>query len=207
VSTKPNTARRRNRHEVEAAVRAALLRLLSEGIPFKNLTVDELARASGLSRTAFYFYFPGKEQALMSAAAAASGELYDRADTWWHGEGPPEQLVRAALEGILQVYVEHAALLRTAVEVTAYSREFEDFYKQLVDRFVKATADHLRRERAAGRLRPSVNCDVAAEGLVWMAERCNHILIKQGRSQQELVDGLTTVWVHALYPDTVIGAS
>ena len=34
-----------------------------------------------------------------------------------------------------------------------------------------------------------------------MAERCNHILIKQGRSPEELVDSMTAVWVHALYPD------
>ena len=33
-----------------------------EGQPFKDLTVDELARAAGLSRTAFYFYFPGKSR-------------------------------------------------------------------------------------------------------------------------------------------------
>jgi TetR/AcrR family transcriptional regulator, ethionamide resistance regulator len=201
VSAKEQSGRRRNRHEVEAAVREALLRLLSQGQPFKDITVDELARAAGLSRTAFYFYFPGKEQALMSAAAEVTEELFDRADTWWHGEGPPEKLVRGALDGILQVYVEHAALLRATVELTSYSQEFEDFYKGLLDRFVRATADHLRRERDAGRLRP-LDCEVVAENLVWMAERCNHILIKQGRSPEELVDSMTTVWVHALYPDS-----
>jgi AcrR family transcriptional regulator len=189
---------------VESAVRAALLRLLSGGVPFKHLTVDELARASGLSRTAFYFYFPGKEQALMSAATEITAELYERADTWWHGEGPPEELVRAALQGILQVYVEHAALLRAAVELTSYSQEFEDFYKGLLDRFVRATADHLRREQQAGLLRP-LDCDVVAEELVWMAERCNHVLIKQGRSPEELVDAMTGIWVHALYPDSAAG--
>ena len=200
MSAKSTTVRRRNRQEVETAVREALLRLLSDGIPFKNLTVDELARAAGLSRTAFYFYFPGKEEALMSAAAEVTEELYDRADSWWHGEGPPEQLVRAALEGILQVYVEHAALLRTSVEVAAYNPEFDKFYKSLLDRFVRATAAHLRREQAAGRLRP-LDCDVTAETLVWQAERCNYVLIKQGRSPEELVNSLTEVWVHALYPD------
>jgi AcrR family transcriptional regulator len=197
--------RRRNRNEVEAAVREALLRLLSQGIPFKNLTVDELARAAGLSRTAFYFYFPGKEEALMSAASEVTQELYDRADSWWHGEGPPDQLVRAALEGILHVYVEHAALLRTAVEVAGYNAEFEKFYLALLDRFVQATAEHLRREQAAGRLRP-LDCDVVAEELVWQAERCNHVLIKQGRSPEELVTSLTRVWVHALYPDDAVSA-
>jgi AcrR family transcriptional regulator len=204
VSTKPQTARRRTRQEVEAAVREALLRLLSEGVPFKNLTVDELARAAGLSRTAFYFYFPGKEQALMSAALEVNAELFERADTWWHGEGPPEELVRGALRGILQVYVEHAALLRAAVELSSYSHEFEGFYKGLLDRFVRATADHLRREQEADRLR-AIDCEVTAEMLVWMAERCNHVLIKQGRSPEELVDAMTGIWVHALYPDSAAG--
>jgi TetR/AcrR family transcriptional regulator, ethionamide resistance regulator len=203
VSTKPQTVRRRNRQQVETAVREALLRLLSEGIPFKNLTVDELARAAGLSRTAFYFYFPGKEQALMSAASEVNAELLERADTWWHGEGPPEKLVRAALKGILQVYVEHAALLRATVELSSYSQEFEDFYRGLLNRFVRATADHLRREQDAGRLRP-LDCDVVAEELVWQAERCNHMLIKQGRSPDELVDSLAKLWVHALYPDVAV---
>jgi AcrR family transcriptional regulator len=190
---------------VESAVREALLRLLSEGIPFKKLTVDELARAAGLSRTAFYFYFPGKEQALMSAAADVTEEFRERADTWWHGEGPPEERVRAALAGILDVYVRHAALLRAAVEVTSYSQEFEDFYKSLLDGFVRATAEHLRREQEAGRLR-ELDCDVVAESLMWMAERCNHVLIKQGRSPEEIVDALTSVWVHALYPDRVLSS-
>jgi len=187
---------------VETAVREALLRLLSEGTPFKKLTVDELARAAGLSRTAFYFYFPGKEQALMSAAAEVGAEFYERADTWWHGEGPPEELVRAALIGSLDVYVRHAPLLRAAVELTSYSPEFEEFYKGLLDRFVRATAEHLHREQQAGRLRP-LDCDLVAEGLVWMSERCNHMMIKEGRSPEEIVDTLTTVWVHALYPDKV----
>ena len=34
-----------------------------------------------------------------------------------------------ALKGIVDVYVRHAALLRTAVEVTNYDPEFAAFYK------------------------------------------------------------------------------
>jgi TetR/AcrR family transcriptional regulator, ethionamide resistance regulator len=205
VSTKQTSPRRRTRAEVETAVREALLRLLSEGTPFKKLTVDDLARAAGLSRTAFYFYFPGKEQALMSAATDVSAEFHDRADTWWHGEGPPEALVRGAVAGIMEVYVRHAPLLRAAVELTSYSREFEEFYKGLIDRFVSATAEHLRREQQAGRLRP-LDCELVAEGLVLMAERSNHMMIREGRSPEEVVDTLTTVWVHALYPDSALSS-
>jgi TetR/AcrR family transcriptional regulator, ethionamide resistance regulator len=200
--------RRRSRQEVESDVRAALLRLLGQGKPFKDLTVDELARAAGLSRTAFYFYFPGKNQVLMAALGDVTEELYGEAARWWHGEGPPEQLMRVALEGIVAVFQRHAALLRTSHEVTTYDAEFAAFYNdRVMKRFVSATADQLRRDRRDGRLR-ELDSDTVAEVLVWMVERCNNVLIgAQGRSPEQLVEAFTTVWVHALYPDAVVSAA
>jgi AcrR family transcriptional regulator len=193
-------ARRRTRDEVQAAVRAALVELLGER-PFKDVTVDELARRAGLSRTAFYFYYPDKNEVLKGAAEAVAAEVYAEADRWWHGEGPPEQLVREALDGIADVYRAHADMLRAAVEATTYDDGFRTFYEALIRRFVTATADHLRRESAAGRLR-SLDPDPIAEALVWMAERCNHaLLLLEGRPQAEVVESLTSIWVHALYPD------
>src|SRR5438552_8487648 len=152
VSSQP-AARRRTRAEVQEAVRAALVELLAER-PFKDVTVDELARRAGLSRTAFYFYYPDKNEVLKEAANDAAAEMYAEADRWWHGEGPPVQLVREALEGIAGVFTAHADMLRAAVEATTYDAEFRAFYESLIQRFVDATAAHLRRELDAGRLRP-----------------------------------------------------
>jgi AcrR family transcriptional regulator len=193
-------SRRRSREEVQRAVREALLELLADR-PFKDVTVDELARRGGLSRTAFYFYYPDKNEVLKEAANATAAEVYAEADRWWHGEGPPEQLVREALAGIAAVYVANADVLRAAVEATTYDEGFRDFYTSLIQRFVDATAAHLKRELDAGRLRQIETAQVA-EALVWMAERCNYaILLLEGRSQREVVDSLTTIWLNALYPD------
>jgi AcrR family transcriptional regulator len=194
-------SRRRSREEVQEAVRGALVELLREST-FKDVTVDELARTAGISRTAFYFYYRGKNEVLMAAAAETSAEVYAEADRWWHGEGPPEQLVRVALEGIAAVYLEHGDILRAAVEATTYDDEFRSFYTALIQRFVTATADHLRRELEAGRLRP-LEPDSVAEALVWMVERCNHaFLLLEDRPIRDVVESLTTIWVHALYPDS-----
>jgi TetR/AcrR family transcriptional regulator, ethionamide resistance regulator len=194
------SSRRRTRDEVQLAVRAALAELLADR-PFKDVTVDELSRRGGLSRTAFYFYYPDKNEVLKEAAVAVAAEVYAEADRWWHGEGPPEKLVREALEGITAVYGEHADILRAAVEATTYDAEFRAFYESLIRRFVTATAAHLRRELDAGRLR-TLDPDPVAEALVWMAERCNYaFLLMEGRPASEVVDSLTVIWIHALYPD------
>src|SRR4051794_12337343 len=194
-------SRRRTREEVQRDVRMALTELLAER-PFKDVTVEELARRAGLSRTAFYFYYPDKNEVLKEAANAAAAEVYAEADRWWHGEGPPVKLVREALGGIAAVYCEHADMLRAAVEATTYDAEFRAFYESLIRRFVDATADHLKRELDAGRLRP-LNPESIAEALVWMAERCNYaFLLLEGRPKNEVVDSLTAIWTHAIYPDT-----
>ena len=182
-------------------MRAALVEMLAER-PFKDVTVDELAKRAGLSRTAFYFYYPDKNEVLKEAANTVAAEVYAEADRWWHGEGRPEDLVREALEGIAGVYCDHADVLRAAVEATTYDAEFRAFYEGLIRRFVDATAEHLRRELDAGRLRP-LEPDSIAEALVWMAERCNYaFLLLEGRPKSEVVDSLTAIWIHAIYPDT-----
>ena len=192
--------RRRTREEVQAAVREALVGLLGER-PFKDVTVDELARRTGLSRTAFYFYYPDKNEVLKEAAETVAAEAYAEADRWWHGSGPPEQLVREALEGIANVFCKHDGILRAALEVTTYDPAFRAFYWALIRRFVDATAEHLWREIGAGRAR-RLDVEVVAESLVWMAERCAYaFFLIEGRPQNEVIEPLTSIWVHAVYPD------
>jgi AcrR family transcriptional regulator len=192
---------------VEADVRAALLRLLGRGKPFKDLTVDELAREAGLSRTAFYFYFPGKTQVLMAAAAGIADEAFGIADQWWSGEGPPERLLRKAVEGNAEVYVRHAPVIRTIIEATYYDAEIRAFYAQAMERFVTAATQHLERERSAGRLR-DLDPEAVARVLIWMGERCHDVLIgTEHRDPAQVVDALVTVWFHTIYPDSVTSAS
>jgi hypothetical protein len=106
-------------------------------------------------------------------------------------------------DGLAEVGVRHQAVLRTSVEVATYDAEFAAFYNGLTERFVVATADQLRRDLAAGRLR-DLDPATVAPALVLMVERCNHMLIGlQGRPPQEVVEAIISVWVHALYPDSV----
>ena len=193
------TLRRRRREDVRSDVIAAMTRLV-ETAPYRDLTVDEIARSAGLSRSAFYFYFRDKQDLLMAAAAELTDELYGEADRWWHGEGDPATLVREALTGVTSVYARHARLLGVAVEVSTYDDEVRVFWRALIERFIDATSDHLARERAAARL-PDVEPRAAAESLVWMAERICWVYLRDGeRTVEEVVEQLCATWMAALYP-------
>lgn len=196
-------AQRRERHEeVRSGVRQATLRLLAQ-TPYKDLTIDDIAREAGLSRSAFYFYFRDKHDLLLAVTEEVADELYHEADRWWHGRGEPETLVREALSGVGAVYQRHAELLRVATEVSTYDEEVRQFWRALVERFIDATSDYLRREQEAGRLLRPLAPRPTAEALVWMVERTLYVQVAGGeREPEELVATLVPLWVAVLYRGT-----
>lgn len=180
------------------SVSEATLRLVGEQ-SFTDLTIDDIAREAGISRSAFYFYFRDKQELLMALTTEVANELYHEADRWWHGVGEPEALVRAALEGIGGVYEQYVGLLRVATEVSTYDEEVRQFWRSLIERFIDATAEHLVREGRAGRVR-ATDPRHTAEALIWMVERTLYIYVGgREREAQEVIDMLVPLWVTALY--------
>jgi AcrR family transcriptional regulator len=196
------TPRDRRKKAREKIVSSALK--LAERRSFRDLTVDQIAKAAGVSRTAFYTHFPDKQELLLVAVAEVSEQLYEMADRWWHGVGPPAERVRRAIEGVVSVYAEEAGLLRIATEVSTYDEQMRTVWLDIAERFIEGTADHVRAEQDAGLIPRTLDPRATAEALYWMAERCCYIYLgRRERSPAEVVEGLAPVWTAALYPGVI----
>ena len=179
------------------------LRLAEKG-SFRDLTIDQIARSAAVSRPAFYTHFSDKEELLLAAVGEVSEQLYEMADRWWHGVGPPAQRVRQAIEGVVSVYAGEARLLRIAAEVAAYDEEVQALWLDIAERFIRTSADHIRAEQEAGLIPRSLDPRATAEVLYWMAERCCYMYLGRGeRTPKQVVQGLMPVWVAALYPGVI----
>jgi AcrR family transcriptional regulator len=171
---------------------------------FRDLTVDDIAHSAGVSRPAFYTHFSDKEEVLLAAVEEVSKELYEMADRWWHGVGPPAERVRRAIDGVVSVYAGEAALLRIAAEVSTYDDEVRELWLDIAERFVEATAEHVRSEQEVGLIPRALDPRSTAESLFWMAERCCYMYLGRGeRTPKQVVQGLVPVWVAALYPGVI----
>jgi AcrR family transcriptional regulator len=176
----------------------------AEKASFRDLTVDDIARSAGVSRPAFYTHFSDKEEVLLAAVEEVSRELYEMADRWWHGVGPPAERVRRAIEGVVSVYAGEAGLLRIAAEVSTYDDEVRALWLDIAERFIEATADHVRSEQEVGLIPRTLDPRSTAEALFWMAERCCYMYLGRGeRTPKQVVQGLVPVWVAALYPGVI----
>jgi AcrR family transcriptional regulator len=173
-------------------------------MPFRDLTVDEITRRAGISRSAFYTHYRDKHELLLVAVEEVADELYRMADRWWHGEGPPAERVRLALEGVISVYSENADLLRVTAEVSTYDEEVRGVWLAIIERFIEATAEHISSEQQKGLITARLEPRPTAESLVWMNERLSYIYLGRGeRSPEDLVEAMAPVWTAALYPGVI----
>jgi len=193
---------RRRRRTPEAAQREiveAAEALLRER-PFRELTVDEVMRRTGLSRPSFYVYFKDRHELVLRLVGHLEAELLNVANHWYESVGGGPAVLREALDGLVSVYGEHSAPLRALADAATDDPDVEAAYGALVDRFVGVTAAHIEQEMAAGDI-ASVDAAETAKALVWMTERYLYHSFGPARRvpAAKVTETLATLWARALY--------
>jgi AcrR family transcriptional regulator len=191
--------RRRSPAEAEREILDAAERFLRER-PLREMTIDEVMADTGLSRPAFYVYFKDRHALVLALVQEIGAELWQMADRWLKGEGEPREDARAAVEGIVTVYAQHGFVMRAISDGAADDPGVESAYRDLITRFIDATAAHIRLETRRGRT-AGLNTRRTAAALVWMNER--YLTECLGRVPQvrarEVSDTLYEIWMRTLY--------
>ncbi len=199
VTTQATRRRRRSPEEAEREIITAAEHLLRER-PFRDFTVDEVMRRTGLSRPSFYVYFRDRHDLVLRVVQRIGGELFTMSDRWFAGDGDSRRQLHAAIEGVAVVYAEHGPVLRALAEAAADDPAVERVYGDLVQGFVDATAAHIEQEVAAGRMAP-LDPRPTAEALIWLNERflTNHLGRDPKAPTEMVIATLSTIWSRALY--------
>src|ERR1700752_2078537 len=89
VTRKPQASRQQERQRRREQMERQLLdpteRLMRDGAPFTELSVDRLSTEAGISRASFYIYFEDKGHLLRRLAGQVFTDLANAAERWWSG--------------------------------------------------------------------------------------------------------------------------
>jgi TetR/AcrR family transcriptional regulator, ethionamide resistance regulator len=190
--------RRRTPEVAQAEIIAAAETLLRER-PFRELTIDELMRRTGLSRPSFYVYFRDRHDLVLRVVEHLTQNLLAEAQAWFEAEGP--ERLRRALEDVVEAYARHGPVMRALADAAADDPDVEHAYGMLVQSFVDATAAQLREESASGRVKVGLAPEELAKALIWMGERYLYLTLgAEPYSDKEIVvEALQTVWTRTIY--------
>lgn len=179
--------------------RAALLdsteRLLGER-PLSQLTVDQIARGAGLTRTAFYRYFGSKEDPVMALSERYFGLIYEGRKPFFDHDQPLEDACRRAVRTELEIWAEHGAVLRGMADVAAVDARMNDAWYAEVERFVAPVEARILSHAQQRGVDPPPSPRHVAEALVWMAERYYYVWSSHYRHPtDDVVESMTWVMV------------
>lgn len=183
------------RAATERVILDAMDKLL-EGRAFRDVTVDDVMSVAGLSRTAFYRYFPDLESVLLQLMGEVLGSLQEAASHWLETEGDVDGLRRSA-RALASVYCARGRLLLAFSEASVSGSDIEQAWRVSVDSFIDSATERLESLTAKG-LADISNPLETARAIVWMTER--YLLETFGRrstgglSVDEAAETLVLVW-------------
>lgn len=191
--------RRRSPEEAEREIVDAAEALLRER-PFRELTVDELMRQTGLSRPSFYVYFRDRHHLVLSVVRHLEAELKEVSQVWYASDGEGAALIEEAVRGVVGVYERHGPVLAALADAAADDPGIEAVFRGLVQRFVDATAAHIEAEVRAGTI-AGVEPGPTAAALIHMNER--YLSVTLGREPfaepEDVIRTVTAIWTRTLY--------
>lgn len=131
---------RQNTHSIESLTQISIDLFMSRG--YEGTSVEEIAKAAGITKSAIYYHVASKEELLRRAISSAVSKLYEILKEPEAAEGPPverlEHIFRRLVEIEIDYLKEIALLLRvrgaTKTERWALKqrREFDRHIQELI---------------------------------------------------------------------------
>jgi AcrR family transcriptional regulator len=190
-ATRRSANRRRRSETREQILETARQELKTKS--FRELTVDELMQGTGMSRTAFYRFFPDREAVLLDLLEDIWTGLAEARDAEGAGEAVSAVSI-AALRGLL---AENRTLLKAVADATASDEEVERSYRAFMrDYWIDDLTDRIKKAQAAG-LAQGLDPELGGEALGWMAERM--VTQTLDRDLDEVLDTIIAIVAKCLY--------
>ena len=187
--------------------RSALLEALDEhlrdagpGASLEDINVADLSRRAGVTRSAFYFYFDNKADAV----AALLEEMHDDgqgAADLLAGAGAVRDQVAVAIRTVLSGWERRRHVYRAMLEARATSPAVRERWDSTQEAFVRIAADVIGAERAAGLAPPGPDPHALATVLLDVNDRALARLV-QGAAELDWdrhVEAVVHVWLTTIY--------
>ncbi len=174
--------------------------------PLHDITVDDLARGAGISRSTFYFYFASKEQVLLSLLdRLVQEQLQDERESPGDLADDPVLAWRHVLGSSYARWSAHRGVLRAVVAARATSAEVAHVWGRLLARFVERTTLAIEAERARGAAPAGVPARDLAICLNRMNEKVFEAMATGAQpaiAEEHTLDALVGAWLGAIYGST-----
>lgn len=185
------------------AILGALDRLIADR-PLAEIGIAEITRTAGLTRSAFYFYFPSKAAAVAALLADFKSEMLDAAREWYEGGSrSPEERLRSGFGASVGLWRDRAPLMVAMLDAVGTDPEVRAVWEEWIDSFVGRVARRIADDREAGAASftgdPTALATVLVDAAFAGMERDVRSIRAGAAPSPAVTEALGAVWERALY--------
>jgi AcrR family transcriptional regulator len=153
-----------------------------------------------LARETFYLYFRDRHDLLLRLLSGLREEIDGHAEGWRAGAPDRYAAGRAALRGLIELYVEHGVVLRALAAAAAEDEQARHAWSAFTEQGEKRTAARLREDMRRG-LISEIDPDETAKALCAMNREYlfQTVVGRPGVDLGAVLDTLHTIWWRSLY--------
>jgi AcrR family transcriptional regulator len=193
-----------------AALLDALEALLADR-PLSDIGVADIASAAGVSRSAFYFYFPNAAAAVAACMSDFYVEMEDVGSDWLTGAGaPPLERLTTSITAASALWRSRAGLLTAMLDAVGTDNEVREIWHGWVQGFVDETAARIREDQDAGLTWENIDPDALAIVLIgavaYAMERDVRAISAGNAPPEGLTAALIQLWYRTIYQDGPISS-
>lgn len=188
----------------QAMARAAILQaaeaiLAEEGMG--ALTVSEVMRRAGISRTAFYRLFDDVYAVVGDLLEGLGDSLLGASGEWLAGRTGSPEVIHGNLLSFAKAFEAHGRTLDAIRVAASLDDQIDTLWTGLVRAFSDAIEAAIRRDQDAGVVDRALDAAGAARALNWMGEQAAIDLLgrRGGGGAEDYADLLTPVWSRTLF--------
>lgn len=172
--------------------------------PLRNVSIDDLAKRAGLSRSSFYFYFESKWQVLSALLAKVTADVFKASQLIFDRPAgmPPEAAIEHAVNEIIEVWERHGHVLREVADAAAAEPDLQTQWDAILGRFIDAAATSIERDRDAGVAIDGPPARALAAALMWMGERNLSLMSLRSENairSEDMAETMTTIWLRTVW--------
>jgi TetR/AcrR family transcriptional regulator, ethionamide resistance regulator len=176
--------------------------LLTEGVAFADLSVEQVISRAGIARSTFYSHFDDLGHLLRALGEGVVSDVIDAARLWMgHEAGLTRDDLHHALQALIKTYKKREKLLAALAEASTSDPVVRQEFHRLLGAGHIELAKHIAQGQRGGTVRSGIDPETTAGWLVWMFERGLYQQVRSANPKQtrQHVDTLTDIVWQTLY--------
>jgi len=175
--------------------------------PLAEIGIADITHAAGVTRSAFYFYFPTKAAAVAALLSDFRDAMQQAGAPWYQGENETAPLARvqAAVDASVRLWREHASLFVAMLDAIAADPEVREIWESWTEKFIERITARIVQDHDTGLAHttsdPHALASLLMGATLYAVERDARAIATGKAPSDSIPNALIELWHRTLYED------